>query len=137
MPSWIERQQGKADRARQARDALVARAARHAADKPAREAFARELEQEALERSRPVPRRGIKPGERKLPDFTDEELRQALGKADRSLPRHLDYPHLLMLRERGFTRMVWADVGAGEFGIPSYRGDVLTEVGELWLKQTS
>jgi len=77
--------------------------------------------------------RGIRPGERRLPDLSDEELAEALGHADPVMPRHLAYPHLLILRSRGLTRMVWADRGAGEFGVPTYRGDVLTEVGRQWL----
>jgi hypothetical protein len=83
----------------------------------------------------PEPRgRGIRPGERRLPDLSDADLALALSRADPVMPRHLDYPHLLILRERGLTRMVWADTGAGEFGVPTYRGDVLTEVGRLWLR---
>jgi hypothetical protein len=96
-------------------------------------AFRREQEERKPD---PVPRRGIQPGERRLPDLSDEDLRQALGKAHRTTPVRLDYPHLLIFRERGFTRQVWADVGAGEFGATTYRGDVLTEVGEKWLKET-
>ena len=78
--------------------------------------------------------RGIRPGERRLPDLSDDDLAAALARADPVMPRHLDYPHLLILRSRGLTRAVWADTGAGEFGVPVYRGDVLSEAGRQWLK---
>lgn len=131
LPRWIDHQSGKAERQKAAHEALVARAMRHKAEAGEREAFRREQEER---RSEPVPRRGIQPGERRIV-LSDEQLAEALAKADRAIPRMLDYPHLLMLRERGFTRQVWADRGAGEFGAATYRGDVITEVGMKWLKQ--
>jgi len=131
---WIDKQAAKAERQQAHRERLVARAMRHREEAPARAAFAAEQAEAAKERERPA-RRTYTPGERRLPALSDDDLREALAKGDRAIPRHLDYPHLLMLRERGFTRMVWADVGTGEFGVPSFRGDVVTEVGELWLKQ--
>lgn len=133
MPRWIDQQIGKAERQRRAKLAHDQWVERHKSEAVERRAFEAELKVEARNRERPVIR-AARPGERRLPDLSDEELRVALGRADRAIPRHLDYPHLLMLRDRGFTRMVWADVGAaGEFGAPTYRGDVLTEVGERWL----
>lgn len=135
MARWIDKQATKAERVQAHREKLVARAMRHREEAPARAAFAAEQAEAAKERDRPV-RRPYTPGERRLPDLSDDDLREALEKGDRAIPRHLDYPHLLMLRERGFTRMVWADTGTGEFGVPSFRGDVVTEVGEIWLRQT-
>lgn len=132
MPRWIDHQSTKAERQKAAEAALKERAMRRAAEKPEREAFHAEL----IASKAPGPvRRGVRPGERRLPDLSDEELAVALGQADRALPRHLAYPHLLILRERGYTKMIYADCGRGEFGAPSYRGDVITEVGEQWLNQ--
>lgn len=132
MPRWIDAQAGKPDRQRAARAAMLARAEKHRAERPARLAFEAELIAAAKERDKPVVR-GVRPGERRLPALNDDDLAQALGQADPRLPRHLPYPHLLILRERGFTKMIYADDGRGEFGLPSYRGDVITEVGERWL----
>lgn len=136
MPRWIEQQSTKAKRQREAHEALVARALKLRAERPVRDAFHAELIEAAKERERPR-HRAMSPGIRRLPDLSDEELAQALGKAHRQIPRHLDYPHLLIFRERGYTRIVMADTGTGEFGVPTFRGDVLTEVGEQWLKRTA
>lgn len=132
MPAWIDRQAGKAERLKAKRAELVEAALKHRAERKEREAF--RAEQEAAMRTSP---RAVtlRPGERKLPDLSDDELALALLNASPSSPRYLAYPHLLILRERGLTRMVWADTGGGDFGVPSYRGDVITEVGEQWLRE--
>ena len=129
MPRWIDQQAGKPDRVKAAQAAMLARALKRKAEAPVREAFRREQERPP----EPVPRRGIQPGERRLPDLSDDELADALEHASPATPRHLRYPHLLILRERGLTRMVMADRGAGEFGATQYQGDVITEVGLKWL----
>lgn len=136
MPRWIDHQAGKAERQRRAKAEHDAAVARRSRDLTEIKAFRAEQAEEAKARVRPQVRRGIVIGDRRLPDFSDEELRQALGRAHRTTPRHLDYPHLLIFRERGWTRTVYADDGTGEFGVPKFRGDVLTEVGEQWLRQT-
>lgn len=128
MPRWIDHQSTKAERQKAAHDAMLARALKHRAEAGEREAFRREQEERPAVAASP---RGIRPGERRI-TLSDDQLAEALSKASH-LPRMLDYPHLLMLRERGFTRQVWADRGAGEFGATVYQGDVITEVGERWL----
>lgn len=133
MPRWIDQQSTKAERQLKAQAEMAERHRRHAVDLTEIKAFRRQQDDDIAARDKAAPR-AMRPGTRRLPDFSDEILRQALGKASATLPRMLDYPHLLIFRERGFTRQVWADAGAGEFGAPSYRGDVLTEVGERWLK---
>lgn len=140
MPRWIDQQQEKHLRQKEAQAALKAAHARTLEHHKARRADEADIDarSKAAEAARvPVARgRGIRPGERRLPDLSDEELRQALGSAHPTLPRHLIYPHLLILRERGYTRSIYGDLGAGEFGVAGYRGDVITEVGERWLNQT-
>lgn len=134
--SWIDKQGGKHLRVKAAQQAMKARVERHAADLGEIKTFRREQDEDVKRRVTVQPR-GIKPGERRLPDLSDEELADALGRADPALPRHLAYPHLLILRQRGLTRMVFADTGGGDFGVPSFRGDVLTEEGARWLKHTT
>lgn len=135
MPRWIDQQASKAERQRRAKEAHDAAVRRHMAEAKDREAFRREQDRAKAAAERALrPPRAIRPGTMRRPDFTDEELADALGCADPRIPRHLRYPHLLTLRERGFTRMVFADDGSGEFGVPSYRGDVITDVGLSWLR---
>lgn len=133
MPRWIDQQARKAERLKEGAKAHAVLLDRHLARR-AEEADI-DARSKALELARvPEPKgRGARPGERLLPDLSDEDLAVALGRADPVIPRHLDYPHLLILRSRGLTRMVWADTGAGEFGVPTYRGDVLSEDGRQWL----
>lgn len=133
MPRWIKKEAGKGSRLKRAKadhDALVAR---HAAERSARAVF--RAEQEAEMQARPKPPRRLRPGTRQLPDLSDAELADALSRADPIEPRHLAYPHLLILRSRGYIRSVLGDDPHGRFAVPVHRGDVTTSEGLQWLKQ--
>lgn len=128
-PGWIKKESGKAEataRAKAEHDAWVKRA------------MALDKERKAFHAEKPASpaktmRRGMKPGTRALPALSDGDLRAALAVATTDQPRHLTYPHLLILRERGYTVPVWGD--DTRYAVPIYRGDLITEEGKIWLNQ--
>jgi hypothetical protein len=137
VPRWIEAQSQKAERLKTAKAAHATLLERHVirrrdeADIDARSKAAE------LARVKEPTGRGIRPGPRTLPYRPDADLAEALSRADSVTPRRLDYPHLLIFRDRGFTRSVWGSTGAGENGANRYQGDVLTEAGKQWLQDWS
>lgn len=136
MPSWIDRQQGKAARKAEAERAHKALHGTWLERAKATADFERELVARNQEERAETKRRALLPGTRLLPTICDTELALEAAKADPG-PQLLAYPHLLILRERGFTRQVWADVGLASSGVPTYRGDRLTEEGRAWLRSRS
>lgn len=134
MPKWIERDAGKVRGragAKERRDALhrVALERRAAVLAEERDIAARSAAL-AASRIRPASGRGIRPGERRLPCLPDAELREALrGAVD--APAMIGYPHLLILRERGYTVPVHV---VPEGALASlFVGDRATEEGKKWL----
>jgi hypothetical protein len=135
VPSWIDKQAGRAKRVAELEAKRKALHGTWLERSRATAEFERELVATRQEERAETKRRALQPGTRLLPEISDEELAKALAPADPG-PTMLMYPHLLILRERGFTTMGYAD-GIGPLDVPTYRGDRITEEGRKWLtKQT-
>lgn len=131
-PRWIEKDATKAKRMKAARaehDALVAR---HASSRVEREAFRAEQEEAVKARSRKPKRMALTEGAVERPAFSEDQLAEALSRADPVEPRILAYPEVMALRDRGLVRPVTSD--DERHAVPIHKGDVLTDEGTAWLK---
>ncbi len=132
MPSWIDRQASKASRradaerkSRELHEVWLARSRASAA-------FEKELVAKRQEERVETKRRALVPGTRQLPTISDADLALEAAKADPG-PRHVAYPHLLILRERGYIEPVF-ECPDGAL-VTTYRGDRITEDGRSWLEK--
>lgn len=132
-PRWIEKDSTRKDRMARKKAEHDAWVSRHEAGRAERKAFNAELEADK-KRRHPAKRGHLIAGTRALPALSDADLAEALRKASET-PRHLDYPHLLILRERGFTVPTYGDDPHGRYDVPICLGDVVTDEGRLWLSE--